>query len=173
MAEYGAGANLPKPNVFISYSRDSLDFADQLETALLACGFSCLRDQRSISPGEDWRIRLAAMIRVSDSVVFVLTAASARSPECLREYAQAKELKKRIFPVVPVDSRELVDVKPPEGLDAINYVFFHDEPGQERSGWGKGLKRLGRSQHGSWLAARAHALPSEGNRVGAERTEEE
>ncbi len=142
MAEYGVGANLPKPSVFISYSRENLDFADQLDTALLACGFTCLRDQRAISPGEDWRIRLAAMIRVSDSVVFVLTAASARSLECLREYEQAKELKKRILPVVPVGSRELVGVKPPEGLDTINYVFFHDEPEQEQSGWGKGLKRL-------------------------------
>jgi TPR repeat protein len=142
MAEYGAGANLLKPSVFISYSRENLDFADQLDTALLACGFSCLRDQRAISPGEDWRIRLAAMIRVSDCVVFVLTAASARSPECLREYEQAKELKKRILPVVPGGSRELVGVKPPEGLDTINYVFFHGEPEQEQSGWGKGLKRL-------------------------------
>ena len=150
MAEYSAGASLPKPSVFISYSRDNLDFADQLDTARLACGFSCLSDQRSISPGEDWRIRLAAMIRVCDSVVFVLTAASARSPECLREYEQAKELKKRILPVVPVDSRELVDVKPLEGLDAINYVFFHDEPEQEEAGWGKGLKKpCRRSQHGS------------------------
>jgi hypothetical protein len=44
-----------KLRVFISYSRDDLEFADQLNAALNACGFECLIDRHGISGGEEWR----------------------------------------------------------------------------------------------------------------------
>jgi hypothetical protein len=45
-----------KLRVFISYSRDDLKFADQLDDALKACGFECLIDRHGISGGEDCRL---------------------------------------------------------------------------------------------------------------------
>jgi TIR domain len=56
-------ASRPEPgsgklHVFISYSRDDLDFADQLDAALDAYGFECLIDRHGISGGEDWKRRL-------------------------------------------------------------------------------------------------------------------
>ena len=42
-----------KLRVFISYSRDDLKFADQLDMALVAYGFECLIDREDISGGED------------------------------------------------------------------------------------------------------------------------
>ena len=71
-----------KLRVFISYSRDDLDFADQLDAALNACGFECLIDRHGISGGEDWKRRLGSLISEADTVVFVLTPNSARSPIC-------------------------------------------------------------------------------------------
>src|SRR5215831_11158515 len=38
-----------KLRVFISYSRDDLGFADQLDAALNACGFECIIDRHGIS----------------------------------------------------------------------------------------------------------------------------
>jgi TIR domain len=74
-----------KLRVFISYSRDDLDFADQLNAALEACGFECFIDRHGISGGEEWKRRLENLIRESDTVVFVLSPTSARSEICAWE----------------------------------------------------------------------------------------
>jgi TIR domain len=44
-----------KVRVFISYSRDDLDFADLLAAALDLYGFDCVIDRQGISGGEDWK----------------------------------------------------------------------------------------------------------------------
>ena len=72
-----------KLRVFISYSRDDLYFADQLDMAFSACGFECVIDRHSISGGENWKRRLANLIREADTVVFVLSLISARTPRDL------------------------------------------------------------------------------------------
>ena len=125
--------------VFISYSRKDLDFADQLEEALQTCGFDTVVDRHDISGGEDWRARLGDLIRDADTVVFVLSPASAVSPVCDWEAEEAARLAKRILPVI---CSPLGDVKPPERFQALNYTFFYDEPTVPRSGFGGGLKRL-------------------------------
>src|SRR5262249_27890117 len=89
-----------KLRVFISYSRDDLKFADQLDAALDACGFECLIDRRGISDGEDWKRRLGSLIREADAVVFVLSSSSARSEICDWEVEEATRLNKRILPVI-------------------------------------------------------------------------
>jgi TIR domain len=89
-----------KLRVFISYSRDDLEFADQLDAALKACGFDCVIDRHGIPGGEDWKRRLGNLISEADTVVFVLTPNSARSEICTWEAEEAERLGKRIFPVV-------------------------------------------------------------------------
>ena len=88
-----------KLRVFISYSRDDLDFADQLDAALDACGFECVIDRHGISGGEDWKRRLGNLISEADTVVFVLSPTSARSEICAWEVEEAARLGKRILPV--------------------------------------------------------------------------
>lgn len=61
-----------KLNVFISYSRDDLKFADQLDAALDCMGFECTLDRHGIHGGEDWKLRLGNLILAADTVVFVL-----------------------------------------------------------------------------------------------------
>jgi hypothetical protein len=56
-----------KAKVFISYSRDNIDFADQLEAALECTGFDPLIDRHSIPGGEDWKAQLRHMILEADS----------------------------------------------------------------------------------------------------------
>jgi TIR domain len=106
-----------KLRVFISYSRDDLKFADQLDAALKACGFECSIDREGISGGEDWKRRLGNLISEVDTVVFVLSPSSARSEICTWEVEEAARLNKRIF---PVSCRPLEGASPPQRLrDAL------------------------------------------------------
>lgn len=128
-----------KLNVFISYSRDDLEFADQLHAALLALGFGVTIDRESISGGDAWKQRLGVLIRDADSVVFVLSPSSARSPTCAWEVEEAVRLGKRI---VPVPCRSLEGATPPPQLADLNYIYCYSEPKFPGSGFGKGLADL-------------------------------
>ena len=128
-----------KLRVFISYSRDDLDFADQLDAALDVYGFECVIDRHGISGGEDWKRRLGNLISEADTVVFVLSPTSARSEICAWEVEEAAQLGKRIL---PVNCRPLEGASPPPRLRDLNYIFFHADPKAPGSGFGTGLAKL-------------------------------
>jgi TPR repeat protein len=132
-------ADRGKLRVFISYSRDDLHFADQLDAALDACGFECLIDRHGISGGEDWKRRLGNLISEADTVVFVLSPTSARSEICAWEVDEATRLGKRIL---PVNCRPLEGTSPPPRLRELNYIFFYEDPKVSDSGFGTGLAKL-------------------------------
>ena len=134
-----ASSDKGKLRVFISYSRDDLKFADQLDAALDACGFECLIDRHGISGGEDWKRRLGNLISEADTVVFVLSPSSARSDICAWEVEEADRLNKRILPVI---CRALEGANPPPRLRDRNYIFFCEEPKVSGSGFGTGLASL-------------------------------
>jgi hypothetical protein len=128
-----------KLRVFISYSRDDLDFADQLDIALRLLGFETSLDRHAISGGEEWKRRLGNLIREADTVVFVLSPASAGSDICAWEVEEATQLGKRIIPVVP---RSLAGPNAPTRLQDLNYIFFYHEPKSPGSGFGTGQAQL-------------------------------
>jgi TPR repeat protein len=128
-----------KLRVFISYSRDDLHFADQLDAALNAYGFECVMDRHGISGGEDWKRRLGNLISESDTVVFVLSPTSARSEICGWEVEEATRLGKRIL---PLNCRPLDGASPPPRLRDLNYIFFYEDPKVSDSGFGTGLAKL-------------------------------
>jgi hypothetical protein len=138
-ADRAASSDKGKLRVFISYSRDDLDFADQLTAALDFSGFECFIDRQGISGGEDWKRSLGGLIGEADTVVFVLTPNSARSPICDWEVEEATRLNKRILPIV---CRPLEGVSPPPRLRDLNYIFFYKEPKVPGSGFGTGLAKL-------------------------------
>jgi len=128
-----------KLRVFISYSRDDLHFADQLDAALNVYGFECIIDRHGISGGEDWKRRLGNLIREADTVIFVLSPTSARSEICAWEVEEAARLNKRIL---PVNCRPLEGTSPPPRLWDLNYIFFYQDPKVSDSGFGTGLAKL-------------------------------
>jgi TPR repeat protein len=134
-----ASSDRGKLRVFISYSRNDLDFADQLTAALDFSGFECFIDREGISGGEDWKRSLGGLISEADTVVFVLTPNSARSPICDWEVDEATRLNKRILPIV---CRPLEGVSPSPRLRELNYIFFYKEPKVPGSGFGTGLAKL-------------------------------
>jgi TPR repeat protein len=125
--------------VFISYSRDDANFADQLEAALDTYGFETSIDRHGVSGGEEWKSRLGNLISEADTVVFVLTPISAGSPICRWEVEEAERLAKRILPVI---CRPLEGASPPPQLRERNYTFFYDNPKEPGSGFGTGLAKL-------------------------------
>lgn len=126
-------------NVFISYSRDDLAFADQLDAALGLHDFAVSIDRHGISGGEDWQKRLGSLIRDADTVVFVLSPASATSKVCAWEVEESVRLGKRIIPVL---CRPLAGAEPPRRLADLNYIYFYPEESSPGSGFGTGLVRL-------------------------------
>src|SRR6516165_6262333 len=128
-----------KLRVFISYSREDLDFSDQLAAALDSSGFECFIDREGISGGEAWKRRLGNLISEADTVVFVLSPESARSETCNWEVEEAARLNKRIL---PANWRPLESVSPPPRLRDLNYIFFYKEPKVPGSGFGTGLANL-------------------------------
>lgn len=128
-----------KLRVFISYSRADLDFADQLDAALDLTGFDSTMDRQGIQGGEEWQSRLGNLIRDSDTIIFVLSPASAASKVCGWEVDEAARQGKRI---IPVCCHPLEDQNPPERLQKLNYIFFYPEPKSPGSGFGTGLAKL-------------------------------
>ena len=137
MVEAQSEAN--KLSVFISYSRDDLAFADQLEAALRLHQYEVALDRHGIAGGEDWQSRLGTLIRDADTIVFILSPSSAHSTICRWEVEEALRLNKRIIPVL---CHALEAASPPPPLSALNYIFFYAEPRAPGSGFGTGLARL-------------------------------
>ncbi len=132
-----------KPGVFMSYSRDDLEFADQLNATLTLAGYESKIDHLGIMGGENWERRLSDMIRDSDAFVFVLSPSSSASKACAWEMEEAKRLGKRILPVI---CRPLTgDARPPPGLAALNYIFFYHEPRRPDAGFAHGLFELAKA----------------------------
>ena len=138
MAEQSERQN-EKLKVFVSYSRDDLEFADQLAAALEAFDFDLLIDREGISAGEDWQRRLGALIAEADTVVFLLSPSAAQSKMCAWEIAETDRLSKRLFPVV---IKPLGATPVPERFQELNYIFFYPEPRVPGSGFGRGLTAL-------------------------------
>jgi formylglycine-generating enzyme required for sulfatase activity len=123
MADAGAAGDR-KLKVFISYSRAEQTFADEVGDGLEFEGsFNVTIDRSSIVEGEDWKARLGALIADADTIVFILSPASAKSDVCAWEVEEAARLSKRVIPVL---AKPLEGVPAPPRLAALNYVRFDD-----------------------------------------------
>jgi tetratricopeptide (TPR) repeat protein len=112
-----------KAQVFISYSRKDMAFADQLDAALRARRIEPLIDHSEIYAFEDWWKRIEILIAQADTVIFVLSPDAVASEVALKELAYATSLNKRFAPIV---CRRVDPDAVPEPLRRLNLVFFDD-----------------------------------------------
>lgn len=126
-----------KLKVFLSYSRKDGAFAQELLAALELLGFDAYMDKEDIAPGEPWEERLGSLIRLADTVVFIISPNSLTSAHCGWEVEETARAGKRLVPVILA---EPPDGKVPEQLRKLNYVYFTN--GQSFS---KGLGELARA----------------------------
>ena len=122
-SELSAGGRRTEAEIFISYSRKDMAFADRLETALKVRGFEPLIDRTEIYAFEDWWKRIEALIGRADTVVFVLSPDAVSSDVALKEVAHAASINKRFAPIV---CRRVDDGAVPEALRRLNFIFFED-----------------------------------------------
>src|SRR5215813_703721 len=120
MPENRAGAD-QKLNVFISYSRKDLAFAQQIVAGLHSRGLNPKIDTRDLPDLQNWRRELLDFIRASDTVIFIVSPRSVGSPVCAWEVGQVAALNKRLAPIV---LERVDDDKVPEEIAKINYLFF-------------------------------------------------
>lgn len=113
----------PRLKVFISYSRRDLGFADWLVAALERRGFEVLIDRRDLPALEDWARELLSFIQAADTVVFVVSPHSVRSPACAWEVEQVRLHAKRLAPIVIAN----VENEPvPPDISRLQYISFLD-----------------------------------------------
>ena len=135
-------------DVFISYSRRDLAYVERLRTALAARGKDVWLDTDGIADGEVFPEAIKRAIEQSDVFLFVITPSSVHSTYCENEVEHARELQKRIMPVLrePVADSEL-----PAQIRDRNWVPFIDDADFE-----PGMARLLRALDSDLDAAKAH-----------------
>ena len=96
-------------DVFVSYSRRDGKFVERLVESISARGKEVWLDTEGIADGEVFPEAIRRAIEGSDAFVFVITPSSVRSAYCENEVEYARELQKRIVPVLrePVPDSEL------------------------------------------------------------------
>lgn len=138
-----AAAEAGRLKVFISYSRRDVQFADELELALSSRGFEALVDRHDIDAGEEWQKRLGELLTACDTVIFVLTETSSKSPICAWEVKEASRLGKRRLVVAPGAVPPGVSA-PPE-LAGINWIHCWRNPDIPGSSFVRGVVELERA----------------------------
>jgi hypothetical protein len=124
-----------KTRVFLSYSRKDAAFTEKLAGALAARGYLPDYDRSTLDPAnvetgisaeDEWWQRLQEMIGRADVMLFIVSPDSAASRVCDEEIAYARNLGKRIIPILrrPIDFG-----KAPPRLSALNVkiTFVSDQ----------------------------------------------
>lgn len=88
------------PHVFISYSRQDQAFALKLKEDLEAQALEVWIDQSELIPGQTWRAGIVAAIEACGAFLLILSPASVRSVNVVKELAIAEENGKKIIPVL-------------------------------------------------------------------------
>ncbi|MDZ4770774.1 MAG: TIR domain-containing protein [Chloroflexota bacterium] len=102
-------------HVFISYSKQNIDFARSLRRQLEAAGFPVWMDETALVPSERWWRRIEENIRSCEAFFVVMSVESESSDWVERELLLAERLRKPIFPV-------LLSGEPWSRLANIQYV---------------------------------------------------
>lgn len=93
-------ARSDKLKIFISYSRRDAAAADAIVAALTERGFEVKIDTRDLPFGEEWQKELAEFIRLSDTVIWLVSEASIKSEWVNWELDEVKARNKRLVPVM-------------------------------------------------------------------------
>jgi WD40 repeat protein len=115
----GAPSHAHVLKVFISYSRRDMAAAERLVSLLEERGMEVLIDRRDLPYGEEWQQELADFIRLSDTVVWLVSPDSIGSKWVNWELGEVGRLSKRM---VPVRIREVDPGSLPEALGKIHLL---------------------------------------------------
>src|ERR1700693_2444072 len=86
------------PTVFLSYAREDLDQARQVERELAAMEVTVWRDQEQLRTGQNWPKALGEAIAGSDALLLLWSSRAAESTFVELEWSTALALQKPVFP---------------------------------------------------------------------------
>lgn len=87
-------------HIFISYSKQNIDFARYLRAMLLDAGFAVWLDETRLSPGDDWWDSIEQSIDMCMAVIVVMSPEAKDSRWVKREILHAENRNKPLFPVL-------------------------------------------------------------------------
>ena len=128
--------HIDKLKVFISYSCQDVNLADQVRHFLENNNFETIIDREDIDPAELWKDRVQDLLLRCDTVLFLLSKRSASSPTCKWEVEEAEKLGKRMIAALiePIGNNTA-----PQQLVNLNYIFLHTTEEVPGSGFYTGL----------------------------------
>jgi WD40 repeat protein len=111
-------------DVFVSYSRRDSEFVRRMADSIAARGKEVWLDTEGIADGEVFPEAIKRAIESSDAFLFVITPDSVGSAYCDHEVEYARQMQKRIVPVLrePVPDSEL-----PAEIRDRNWIPFTDD----------------------------------------------
>lgn len=105
--------------IFFSYSRiDGAQFAFRLAVDLKKEQFDVWIDQEDIRAGSEWDLEIEKALESCDFLLFIETASSVKSDNVLDEVYYAMEQRKKVIPLIVVDS------KTPYRLQRLQHIDF-------------------------------------------------
>ncbi len=120
--------------LFISYLSDDRLWVDRLADALRGAGWDAWVDREEISGGAEWRTSIVRGVKTADAFLIVLSPASVRSKNVVKELSLAEEFGRRIIPIQQATAEEGSDFK--YQLAGLQRISFVDMP------WNQAIERL-------------------------------
>ena len=111
-------------DVFISYSRKDIEFAQRIHQELEARNHEPWVDWQDIPPTAEWLDEVYAGIQAADTFLFIISPDSVVSEICTLEVEHAIQHNKRLVPVVLHD---VADDQVHSAMSAHNWVFLREE----------------------------------------------
>jgi len=111
-------------DVFISYSRKDIEFAQRIHQELEARDREPWVDWQDIPPTSEWLDEVYAGIQAADTFLFIISPDSVVSEICTLEIEHAIQHNKRLVPVVLHD---VEDDQVHSAMSAHNWVFLREE----------------------------------------------
>jgi WD40 repeat protein len=136
------------PLIFISYSRRNREFARDLYRRLADLGFRLWRDVHDIEAGaDDWWAEIREGIEQCDTLILCMSLPALRSPIVSDEWFLARQLGKRVIPVVAEDIWEHPDVQGgaftlPNWMNRTNWIDYRDGRPETEAAWNNLIRTL-------------------------------
>jgi WD40 repeat protein len=111
------------PDVFVSYSRRDSEFVRRLASSVSERGKDLWLDTEGIADAEVFPQAIRSAIEQSDAFLFVITPAAVESSYCENEVEYARELQKRIVPIL---REPVADPQLPAEIRDRNWIPFTD-----------------------------------------------
>src|SRR5689334_20105457 len=108
-------------HIFISYSKQNIEFVRCLHDLLVKEGFAVWRDEAEIIDGDEWWSTIEQNIETCSAFLIIMSREAKSSVWVEREILKAEALKKPIFPILL--SGELWS-----RLANIQYTDMHENP---------------------------------------------